>query len=40
MKVENRSYKEYKNWDNLRKTLSVLHSIYKKISGKKIRLYS
>lgn len=40
MKVKNKNYKEYKNWDNLRKFLSVLHSIYKKISGKRIRLYS
>ena len=36
MKVENKSYKDYRNWDQKRKLLSLVHRIFKKITGKSI----
>ena len=36
MNVENKSYKDYRNWDQKRKLLSLVHRIFKKITGKSI----
>ena len=36
MNVENKSYKDYRNWDQRRKLLSSVHRIFKKITGKSI----
>jgi aminotransferase len=38
MKVENRSYKDYKNWDQKKELLSLAHRIFKKITRKSITI--
>ena len=40
LKIPNRKYEDFRNWSNRRKILTSLHSIYKNITGKKIKIYS
>tara|TARA_B100001057_G_C22479264_1_gene805782 strand:- start:300 stop:722 length:423 start_codon:yes stop_codon:yes gene_type:complete len=40
LKIPNRKYEDYRNWSNMRKILTSLYSIYKNITGKKIKIYS
>lgn len=40
MNVKNRHYSEFKNWDNKKRVLNFIHSIYKKIFRKSIKIYS
>ena len=40
MNVKNRHYSEFKNWDNKKRVLTFIHSIYKKIFRKSIKIYS
>jgi N-acetyl sugar amidotransferase len=40
LKIPNRKYEDYKNWTNRRKILTTLNTIYKNITGKKIKIYS
>tara|TARA_X000000368_G_C22720928_1_gene575280 strand:- start:101 stop:523 length:423 start_codon:yes stop_codon:yes gene_type:complete len=40
LKIPNRKYEDYRNWINMRKILTSLYSIYKNITGKKIKIYS
>ena len=40
LKIPNRKYEDYSNWNSKRKILTILHTIFKKVTGKKIKLYS
>lgn len=40
LKVPNRKYEDFDNWNKQRSILTFVHRIYKKATGKKIKLYS